>query len=341
MDSQKIQSFGDWCRQAQKIVVIQANNPDGDSLASSLALESLLGAQGKEVVLYCASPMPEYLKFLTGHDRVTDRWPNNYDLAIMVDNSAQKLIDQKICSDLRTRSFVILDHHPTQTDIDYSDLCLNIPQMAATGQIIYTLADKLGWTISELAAGYLASSLLSDTLGFSSQIMKDNPAPLEVMAQLVRLGVNLSELHDRRLEYQKIEVELVAYKGRLLERIEFLADGRLASLTIPQAELKIYGSRYNPTIVLDDLRLVRGVKLTIGFKEYTGPDGQINRLTARLRCHEGCQIAQKLAEDFGGGGHPYAAGIKWVGQALDTEKIKQEVYVNAQKLLDTEAQSWS
>ncbi len=37
---------------ARKIVVIQAENPDGDSLGSSLALEEILGDLGKEVSLY-------------------------------------------------------------------------------------------------------------------------------------------------------------------------------------------------------------------------------------------------------------------------------------------------
>ena len=37
---------------AQKIVVIQADNPDADSLGSALALEHVLGDFGKDVILY-------------------------------------------------------------------------------------------------------------------------------------------------------------------------------------------------------------------------------------------------------------------------------------------------
>ena len=62
---------------AKKIVVVQGENPDGDSLASSLALEELLGEQGKNVVMYCAIDMPKYLRFLGGWDRVINDFPDD------------------------------------------------------------------------------------------------------------------------------------------------------------------------------------------------------------------------------------------------------------------------
>ena len=55
---------------AKRIVVMQAGNPDGDSLSSALALETLLGQMGKDVVLYCAIDMPTHLRYLDGWDRV-------------------------------------------------------------------------------------------------------------------------------------------------------------------------------------------------------------------------------------------------------------------------------
>ena len=336
IDDQAVQAFSGLCDQARIIVVVQANNPDGDSLAASLALESWLGELGKTVVLYCGAPIPNYLHFLSGYDRVLSQLPNNYDLAIMVDNSAQKLVDDNVLAKLGKRPLVIIDHHPTPSDISGVQLCLNYPEMAATGQVIYQLGQQAGWELSSTTAGYLASSLLSDTLGFTSQAMAANPRPLEIMADLVRHGVDLAQLHDRRLQSQKIDHDLIAYKGQLLERIEFFDGGRLASLTVKSSELKQFGARYNPTIVLDDLRLVKGVRLTIGFKEYEDGQGQVTRLTARLRCHEGSQVAGALAEQFGGGGHPYAAGIKWLGPGLDVTSIKTRVYQAAGELLDQE-----
>jgi nanoRNase/pAp phosphatase (c-di-AMP/oligoRNAs hydrolase) len=46
------------------IVVIQADNLDGDSLASALALESMLGDIGKNVIMYSRIEIPGYLRYI-------------------------------------------------------------------------------------------------------------------------------------------------------------------------------------------------------------------------------------------------------------------------------------
>src|SRR6478609_756745 len=79
---------------ANRVVVIQAENPDGDSLGSSIALEHLLGDLGKEVSLYCAVAMPKHLRYLPGWDRVYDEWTGNYDLAVIVDTTSDTLISK-------------------------------------------------------------------------------------------------------------------------------------------------------------------------------------------------------------------------------------------------------
>ena len=56
----------------KRIVIIQAENPDGDSLGSSIALESLLEEQGRTVTMYCPVAMPKYLRYVPGWDRVSD-----------------------------------------------------------------------------------------------------------------------------------------------------------------------------------------------------------------------------------------------------------------------------
>jgi bifunctional oligoribonuclease and PAP phosphatase NrnA len=55
---------------ARKIVIVQADNPDADSLGSALALEHILGDLGKEPYLYCGVDMPGYLRYMSGWDRV-------------------------------------------------------------------------------------------------------------------------------------------------------------------------------------------------------------------------------------------------------------------------------
>src|ERR1039458_5513962 len=67
---------------ASKIIIIQADNPDADSLGSALALEHILGDLGKEPLLYSAVDMPGYLRYMSGWDRVSKDLPPKFDLSI-------------------------------------------------------------------------------------------------------------------------------------------------------------------------------------------------------------------------------------------------------------------
>jgi phosphoesterase RecJ-like protein len=127
----------------------------------------------------------------------------------------------------------------------------------------------------------------------------------------------------------KRESELIHYKGRLLERVEFYSDERIAIVTIPWDEIEQYSPLYNPSmLVLDDMRLAKNTDIAIAFKVYK--DG---RVTAKIRANYGRAIADKLAEHFGGGGHPYASGFK-ILRGKHYEEIKNETIKIAAELLD-------
>ncbi|MEM6997391.1 MAG: DHH family phosphoesterase [Patescibacteria group bacterium] len=321
---------------SDNVLILQADNPDGDSLASSLALEEILGEMGKSTYMYCSINVPDYLKHMSGWSRVRDVFPSSYDVAIMVDNSYSRLLHNLTDTDLATlkaKRLVILDHHGTETDIDFANLDYNDPACVSTGQVIYNLATELDLPINLQAAEYITISTLSDTLGLTSEALTGKPGPLQMLADLVARGVDLSELNARRLEEIKTERDIVAYRGQLLQRIVFSEDGAIAHITIPHDEIKKYGGQYNPTIILDEMRMVRGVKLGVGFKTYSQGD-KISRVTARIRSSKGFLIADQLAEHFGGGGHPYASGAKWEGSDLDFDQIKKDVLNKAHELLD-------
>ena len=77
---------------AKKIVIIQAENPDGDSLGSSLAIEEILSDIGKKVILYCPVEIPKYMRYINGWDRVVNDFDTSADLAIIIDTTADVLI---------------------------------------------------------------------------------------------------------------------------------------------------------------------------------------------------------------------------------------------------------
>lgn len=292
---------------AKKIIIIQAENPDGDSLGSSLALEEILGDQGKEVSLYCPVEIPKYMRYIKGWDRVTTTFDASADLAIIADTSADVLITKVLETPgvrafLETHPVLVIDHHTeTAATLSFDHTAL-FEEAAATSEIIYKLATEAGWNINPQAAENMLVAIMSDSLGLTTP----NTAPNTyfVAGKLTELGASNAEIESRRREFMKKSPEILKYKGELIQRIEYFVEGKLALVHIPWEDIQAYSDQYNPSVlVLDEMRLVEGVELAVAIKTY--PDGKI---TGKLRGN--LPIAEQVAGYFGGGGHKYAAGFR-------------------------------
>ncbi len=328
-----LKQLGAWLKSSSHVLVIQAENPDGDSLASSLALEHLIEEQDKKVTMYCASEMPRHLRHLPGWDRVTNTLPAKPDLVIIVDTSSESLLEKAMGAGARpilTKvPVVVIDHHATKSTLSFDNLPLLYDSAVATGEAIYEIARSLDWPISVEAASLLASSIMYDSLGLVTEATTSRT--IHIVAELVDMGVSLTSLDEQRRALMRRSAELTKYKGQLLSRIDFNDDG-LATIDIPWEEIEKYSEQYNPSmLVLEDMRMTEGVKIAAAFKSY--PDG---RITAKIRANHGFGIAKDLAESFGGGGHPYAAGFKVKGKDLDS--VKLECHNKVKELLKSNEQ---
>ena len=87
MSQQNITKFQELLESTKKILVIQADNPDADSLGSALALEEILSNLDKDVYLYCGIDIPQYLHHMEGWSRVMNILPSQFDASIIVDTS--------------------------------------------------------------------------------------------------------------------------------------------------------------------------------------------------------------------------------------------------------------
>lgn len=329
--SEKISELGKLITSAEHIVVIQADNPDGDSLGSALALEEILGNLDKQVYLYCAVDIPGYLKYLQGWDRVSPNMPTKFDLSIIVDTSADSLLEKLNASPERTwvaaKPVAVLDHHgAVECDIPYASLVINEPTNVSTGELIFDISKELKWPISPVAGEYVLQSILSDTLGLTTDAPKGDT--YRRIGELIDLGVDRAKLEESRRELSKMHPKVYAYKATLIERTEFYAEGQLALVVIPEDELYDISPLYNPgALITSEMNMVEGVNMSIAIKRYR------NRVTGAVRCGGKNPIAHELAKKFGGGGHAYAAGFKVESETLNFEALKAEIIAEATKLL--------
>lgn len=291
---------------AQRIVVVQAENPDGDSVGSSLALEEILSDLGKTVQLHCPIELPKYLRYIKGWDRVTPELDTAADLIIIVDTTAEVLLSKTFEIPgarhlFETRPVLVIDHHLTESALTFDHTLLSEPAVS-TSEVIYHLASQVGWAINERAAEQLLIALMSDSRGLTTQ--SSTAESFFVAGKLTELGASNAEIEERRREFMKKAPEILQYKGELLQRIEYFLNGRLALVHIPFDDIQAYSDKYNPSVlVLDEMRLVEGVEVAIAIKTY--PDG---KLTGKLLTN--APVAADIAGYFGGGGHAYAAGFR-------------------------------
>lgn len=307
------QKFNDFIRDKARICVIQAENPDGDSLGSALALDYLL--TGREVSLYCPVDIPKYLHYFDDWSRVTNEFDFKADGYIIVDTAAEVLLsklldDTAISNRLYSAPVLVIDHHETADDLNFPHESI-IEVKPACAELIYEIARDCDLTISKPVAEAMMQGIMSDTLGLTSASV--TARTFEICAELTRCGANVSGLEEKRREFMKKSPRILDYKADLIKRVEYSLDGILATVHIPWDDIQEFSDEYNPNVlILEELRLVEGVKVAVAIKTY--PDGKV---TGKIRCSSDSPIAEKVAGYFGGGGHPFAAGFRTYDTSYD------------------------
>lgn len=305
------QDFSTFLQDKTRISIIQAENPDGDSLGSAIALDYLLADRAS--TLYCPVDIPKYLRYFPDWSRVTNEFDFRADGYIIVDTASTILLsklldDPAIKNRLYHTPVLVIDHHETPDDLDFPHQAI-IETRPACADLIFQIAQANHFNLPQPAAEALYAGISSDTLGLvSASVTSDT---MRTMAALIDLGVSPAVLDERRREFMKKSPRILDYKADLIKRIEYSLDGRLATVHIPFEEIQQYSDEYNPNVlILEELRLVEHVEVAVAIKTY--PDG---KLTGKIRTS--VPIADQIAGYFGGGGHPYAAGFRTYDTTYD------------------------
>ena len=323
--------FGEFLEGKQKICVIQAENPDGDSMGSAIALDYLLS--GKQTSLYCPIDVPRYLHYFADWSRVTNDFDFHADGYIIVDTAAEVLLsklldDATIKNRLYSAPVLVIDHHETADDLSFPHESIIEVHPSCT-ELIYRIARAIELEIPKNAAEAIFQGLLSDTLGLTSAAV--TAETFEIAAELTKLGASIATLEDQRREFMKKSPRILSYKADLIKRIDYSLDGTIATVHIPWEDIQTYSDEYNPNVlILEEMRLVEGVKVAVAVKTY--PDGKI---TGKIRCNSSTPIAAKIAGYFGGGGHPSAAGFRAYDMSYD-EVVADIIKITPELIKDVE-----
>jgi len=273
--------------------------PDGDTLGSTLALALCLERAGKSAVVASPDAVPPAYRFLPGSDAVRG-WGDvggGFDAAVFVDCGD---MDRAGGGDVRPRCRVVvnIDHHPTNPR--FGDINLVDPGAAAAGEIVAQALDRLGWPIDPAVATCLYVALLTDTGSF--RYSNTTAAALRLAARLVDAGASPTAIAGAVYENQSpAHMGLV---GRALLALRVSPGGRAAWMLLGREDFLAAGATEDDTEgVVNYTRMIRGVEVGLLLREDATGGVRVS-----LRSRQTVDVGL-LAAEFGGGGHPRAAGV--------------------------------
>jgi phosphoesterase RecJ-like protein len=292
-------------RDARSVLAVGHENPDADALGAALAIAMLVEARGGHATVAVSDGVPALYRFLPGADSVRlDPEPDvAYDLVVLCDCgdlSRAGAIRERNAALFAATPLMTIDHHASNDGS--GGLAWIDPGAAATCEMVALLASRLGVPLAArdgALAAALTAGIVMDTATFAHP--NTTPRTLQVAAALVEAGAPLSDI-SRRLYRTKPDVQLALF-GRVLGRLERLADGLVVASALELADLGATGalSEHSEGII-DLLSQAEEAEVAILFKE-KGPE---TRLSVRTR--PGGVDATVLCGTWGGGGHARAAG---------------------------------
>jgi phosphoesterase RecJ-like protein len=265
-------------RSARNVLAVGHENPDADTLGSTLAICRLVERGGARATAVFADPIPPIYDFVSDVERArTDPDPAaDYDLLVVSDCGGLDRIGavrERHAELFERLPRVIIDHHASNGAAGPADWVE--PGSAATCEMTALLAVRLGVPLDE-GNGALAIQLMAGIVMDTATFAHPNATPrtLAVSAALVEAGAPLSDI-SRRLYRTKPDAQLRLF-GRVLGRLETDADGRIIHASLFDADLEATGAiPAHSEGIIDLLAQAEDADVAIVFKE-AGPATRIS-----------------------------------------------------------------
>jgi phosphoesterase RecJ-like protein len=294
-------------------VLVTHMNADGDGLGAQFALARFLRRHGKTVRVINTDPIPHQYRFL-----IRDDAPELYDavahapviasagaIVILDNSSANRLSVMRDPVKASPAPKICIDHHPTP-DTQW-DLMVIDETACATGEIVYRLIRDFDGDVDPAEAIPIYVSVVTDTGNF--RFSNTTPRVLAMASDLVSKGVSVPTVYQE--VFERNTPSFVRLLGTALASIRQDETGRLGYIVMSRAMMQQCGADGEDTSdIINGILTIGGTRMAILFKELL--DG---RTKVSLRS-KGSIDVNRLASEFGGGGHRNASGAV-LGMGLD------------------------
>jgi phosphoesterase RecJ-like protein len=293
-------------READKLLLTTHENPDGDALGSLLAMHRILEQLGKDSLMYMSPdefPLPfEYRGFT--FDGLVGEPPDDVAERTIVFLDCGN-IDRMPVDFLQAEGLHILniDHHHDNTRFGTVNLVCSAA--SSTAEIVWRLSKELGAEITPGIADALYVGLVTDT----GRFMYENTSAMShrMAAELIEAGVQPHQVY-RRL-WEDLPFRRLQLLQRALASVERYDDGTITLAHLDKRDYEETGALETDSEgVVDHVRAVEGTKIAVLVRDLLS-DGRNGLRKVSLRATDGSVDVSRIAREFGGGGHPQAAGF--------------------------------
>ncbi len=301
---------------AEHIVLTTHVNSDGDGLGSEVALADVLVNLGKKVSIINPTEVPTNYTFLqeVGGIREFDEEKEELieeislaDMVVLLDANLRERMGSiwnhvSFARELGKLEVLCIDHHLEPED--FADLMVCETYASSTGELVYDLITAIEARvgkelITRAVAEGLYVAIMTDTGSF--RFPKTTPYVYTVAGDLVAKGADPNEIYDQ--VYNSLKPEALRLLGAALSEIKLIDGDRISWLFISQEMLNRTGSKlFDTDLVIKYLLSVKKVRIAVLMVETH--DGR-TKVSFRSR---GDIYVNKIAKNYGGGGHKNAAG---------------------------------
>jgi phosphoesterase RecJ-like protein len=293
-------------RAAEKLLLTTHENPDGDALGSLLAMDKILKQLGKDTLMYMSPdefPLPWEYRGLEFEGLVGEPPVDVADRTIVFLDCGN--IDRMPVDFLQTGGLHILniDHHHDNTRFGTVNLVCSIA--SSTAEMVWRLAKELEVEITPEIAEALYVGLVTDTGRFSYE--NTSPTAHQMAAELIEAGVEPHRVY--RQLYEGLPFTRLQLLQRALASVERYDDGAITIAHLTKDDYEQTGAAEPDSEgVVDHMRAVEGTRVAVLVRELLSDDRNGMRKVS-LRATDGSVDVSRVAREFGGGGHPQAAGF--------------------------------
>ena len=298
-------------RQSHTVCVVGHIRPDGDCVGSQLGLTLTLRNEGKKVVCWNEDRIPQKYEFLDRDGIIQKpRKGMKFDCVVATDAASFERLG-KVGRCIANRKLLInIDHHESNTR--YADLNWVSAREPSAGELVFRLLKIAKWPITKRIADCLFTAVSTDTGSF--QYPSTRPGTYHVAGELVRRGADLAKICDE--VYQSYPLSRARLLRHVYSHFHLTHQDQIAYFWLKKADFTRTGADSSDSEgLIDHIRAIAPVVVACVFEEL---EPECTRISLRSKSEK--VNVNTIAAQFGGGGHPAAAGARIPGKPLSVQR---------------------